>query len=309
MAIYNTYAKRQRELRSEGLDVYEYDNFPQRLRIQIVQILRDAIGYHKGFHYHSSDQPSEIYSVIHDIICKDQGVFNLGNANSIADELYNVVLQSNDTELILSIVELCCVHLDYIKEHYHNYVASTTIKIKPDEAIADLNFRFKENGIGYSFEINRIIRIDSTYMHSEVAKQVLNLLSNRKFTGANDEYLKAHDHYKGGRNKECLTECLKAFESTMKIICHEKGWVISPQATASQLIQACFDNHLLPLYTQSEFNSLKSLLSSGIPTIRNKVGGHGQGPVLQTVDDRIARYGLNLTGSNIIFLVEQSELT
>jgi hypothetical protein len=50
------------------------------------------------------------------------------------------------------------------------------------------------------------------------------------------------------------------------------------------------------------------LLESGIPTIRNKLGGHGQGQVPQRVDDEITRYALNLTGTNIIFLVEQSGL-
>jgi hypothetical protein len=49
------------------------------------------------------------------------------------------------------------------------------------------------------------------------------VLWSAKFDGANEEYLKAHEHYRHRRNKECLTECLteclKAFESTMKIIC------------------------------------------------------------------------------------------
>jgi hypothetical protein len=65
---------------------------------------------------------------------------------------------------------------------------------------------------------------------------------------------------------------------------------------------------LIPSFTQNQFTSLQNLLESGIPTIRNKLGGHGQGQIPQKVDDEMTRYALNLTGSNIIFLVEQSNI-
>ena len=129
---------------------------------------------------------------------------------------------------------------------------------------------------------------------------------HKKFQGANEEYMKAHENYCHGKNKECLTECLKAFESTMKIICKEKGWTFSETDTAKKLILICFQNGLVPTFTQNQFTSLQNLLESGIPTIRNKLGGHGQGQIPQKVDDGMTRYGLNLTGTNIIFLVEQS---
>jgi hypothetical protein len=57
---------------------------------------------------------------------------------------------------------------------------------------------------------------------------------------------------------------------------------------------------------QTQFSSLRSLLESGIPTLRNRVGGHGQGEKTITAEDHLARFALNMTGSNIIFLVEQS---
>lgn len=92
----------------------------------------------------------------------------------------------------------------------------------------------------------------------------------------------------------------------MKIICKERNWEFNQTDTAKKLIQICFRNELVPTFTQNQFTSLQNLLESGIPTIRNKLGGHGQGQVSQKVDDEMTRYGLNLTGSNIIFLVEQS---
>lgn len=169
-----------------------------------------------------------------------------------------------------------------------------------------MNHRFKEHGVGYQFDGGEIIKVDSTYVHSEIVKPTIKLLWNKKFEGANNEYLKAHDHYKHGRNKECLSECLKAFESTMKIICKEKNWAYNDMDTSKNLIQICFKNDLIPSFTQNQFTSLRNLLESGVPTIRNRLGGHGQGQVPQKVDDEMTRYALNLTGTNIIFLIEQS---
>ena len=92
----------------------------------------------------------------------------------------------------------------------------------------------------------------------------------------------------------------------MKIICNERKWKFNQADTSKKLIQICFQNNLIPTFTQNQFTSLQSLLESGILTIRNKLGGHGQGQEMQKVDDGMTRYALNLTGTNIIFLVEQS---
>jgi len=64
--------------------------------------------------------------------------------------------------------------------------------------------------LGIDLNQIKIIRLDSTYAHSEIVKPILLLLLDIKFQNTNDEYLKAHDHYRHGRNKECLSEYLKA---------------------------------------------------------------------------------------------------
>src|SRR5690606_17095585 len=141
--------------------------------------------------------------------------------------------------------------------------------LNPEDAIEELNERFRENRVGYQFEGNEIIKLDSSYIHSEITKPVVSLLWNKKFLGANEEYLKAHEHYRKGRNKECLAECLKAFESTLKVICKEKKWFYNQNDTSKKLIQVCFQNNLIPSYLQNQFSSLQNVIESGIPTIRN----------------------------------------
>lgn len=53
---------------------------------------------------------------------------------------------------------------------------------------------------------------------------------------------------------------------------------------------------------QSHVSALRSLLESGVPTIRNKLGGHGQGEEIRHVSQHHASYALHLTASNILFL-------
>lgn len=304
MAILDLFSKRQKKLRGEIPEIYIYDTLPNHFRVQVVHIIQDAYG--KDDYY---NHVKDVYKLIHDALCREYGKFNLlENRYRESDEesVLNFFLQTPDTEQALDVIELTFRLLNnYIKgDPQYNYHAKP--KLKPDKAIDELNDRFKEHGIGFQFIESEIIKVDSTYTHSEIAKPTISLLWNKTFQGANEEYLKAHEHYRHGRNKECLTECLKAFESTMKVICKEKGWNYNQTDTAKKLIQVCFTNSLVPTYVQNQFTSLQNLLESGIPTIRNKLSGHGQGQIPQKVDDEMTRYGLNLTGTNIIFLVEQS---
>ncbi len=312
MAIFNIFSKRQKKLRGEVPDVFQYTNIPESLRVQIIHIIRDALGVDKGNNvYGHQNTEKSLFKYIHETLCREYGLFSLGKANSretYEEFVLNFLLQTLEHEKIIDIVELTFKIIDNLIRNDTQYNFYSTVKINPDQAIEELNQRFKEHGVGYQFESGEIIRLDSTYTHAEIVKPVLTILSNKKFKGANEEYLKAHGHYRHGRNKECLTECLKAFESVIKIICKEKGWQYKETDTAKTLIQICFQNQLVPTFTQNQFTSLQNLLESGIPTIRNKLGGHGQGQVPQKVNDEMTRYGLNLAGTNILFLVEQSGL-
>ncbi len=305
MPIFDLFSKRQKRLRGEVPEIFTYDEIPNGLRVKIVHILRDAIGEDE---YGDNHKIKEVYEFIQKTLCREYGLFKLGDGynDGYEEQVLNFLLQEQDNEKVIDVIELSFKYIDRIIREDKEYSYYAKPKLKPDDSINELNDRFKEEGIGYSFDGGEIIRVDSTYTHSEITKPTISLLWNRKFQGANEEYLKAHEHYRHGRNKECLTECLKAFESVMKTICKEKGWEFSERDTARKLIQICFQNELVPSFTQNQFTSLQNLLESGIPTIRNKLGGHGQGQTPQRVDDEMTRYGLNLTGTNIIFLIKQS---
>ncbi len=306
MPIFDLFSKRQKRLRGEIPEIFTYDQIPNGLRVKIVHIIKDMFGEDT---YGDNNKIQSSYEFIQKTLCREYGLFELGERGYNGRDEHQVInffLKTEENDKVLDVIELTFKYADRIirTDREYNYYAKP--KLNPDDAISELNDRFKEEGIGYSFDGGEIIRVDSTYTHSEITKPTISLLWNKKFQGANEEYLKAHEHYRHGRNKESLTECLKALESVMKTICKEKGWEFNERDTARKLIQVCFQNELVPTFTQNQFTSLQNLLESGIPTIRNKLGGHGQGQTPQIVDDEMTRYGLNLTGTNIIFLIKQS---
>jgi len=302
MSIFDLFSKRQRRARGELPDVYVYDNLPNSLRVQIIHIINDALGEDN---YHGGDHVLKAYRFIKETLCREYGLFELvKHPKSNQDSVFNFFLHEDSVERALDVVELSFKVIANIDQ---NYAYFTSRNIQPTEAIAELNGRFKEHGIGFQFESGEILRVDSEFLHSEAVKPVLKVLQGRGFSGANEEFLSAHEHYRHGRNKECLVDCLKAFESTMKAICKLRGWPVQPTDTASNLIATCFNNGLLPPYLTSQFTALRSALESGVPTVRNKIGGHGQGADPIVVPEYFARYALNLTATNALLLVEAHE--
>jgi Domain of unknown function (DUF7014) len=108
--------------------------------------------------------------------------------------------------------------------------------------------------------------VDSEYLHAEAVRPALFVVSAPRFAGANSEFLRAHEHYRHGRHAEAMNECLKALESTLKVICRSRNWAFNETDTANTLINIVFQQGLVPPWLQSEFAGLRTTLESGVPT-------------------------------------------
>ena len=200
MAIFELFSKRQKKNRGEMPDVYVYEEIPQSLRVQIIHIIRDTIGEDNY-----QNAAGSAYEFIHKALCKEYGLFTLKqHARNDEEATLDYFLNSEDYERCLDIIEITFrIINNYVDKNYYNYKQSTTSSQEPEDAINELNSRFKESGIGYQFESGELIRVDSKYIHSEAVKPVLNVLGSVKaYRGANDEFLSAHEHYRHKRYKE-----------------------------------------------------------------------------------------------------------
>ena len=213
-------------------------------------------------------------------------------------ELIDILMESAQTDFVLDAIEL--VFRLIVGADHKLFTCSAA------EAVELLNRRFRENGLGYEFEIESqiLVRVDNRFLHDTAVKPALHLLTSPKFKAANDEFLDAHRDFKNGDFRSCVDKCCAAMESVMKVVCIDKEW--SPphkqdwdvlNATAAPLVEACVSNTDLP-----SFFAQPLVL---IATIRNKLGkAHGSGTVEKNVSIHVARYALHSTASAIVLLTD-----
>jgi hypothetical protein len=307
LAIFDLYSKRKNRDSGKKLDVYTYDKLPNPLKVQIIHVWDEAIGAPYYDQFGNLSRNASEYQNIVNILRREAGVFRLSdetpNPRESAyayPELCKYFLQSNNVDDELTVVELTCKWIETVvaNRSYDMIDVAQT-------AINEINRRFDEHSVGYQYSDGIIIRRDSEYVHVNAVKPTLLVLKNKIYATAQQEFLSAHDHYKDGKMSECLVDAYKAFESTMKIVCAKRKWKHGATASASQLIQTCLDNGLIPPYWQAHFTHLRGLLEASIPAARNKQGGHGAGVLPPHNPPReLVAYALHMTASTILFLTE-----
>ena len=307
MKVFEIFSKRQKRLRGEVPDVYQYEDIPPGLPVQVIHIWREVFGEIEDSPFRGIPSHAyEAFEYIHDKLCSEYGMFTLSDGEDPYETVCNFFINTKDVERMLDVIEFSFRCID--PEVSDDDIRFFSSYIPPDRAIDKLNHRFREHRVGYQYKSGQIIKMNSEFTHSEVVNPALSFLSNRMYKGANEEFLKAHEHYRKGRHKECLNECLKAFESCLKTIFKKRSWQYDDKrSTAKDLIQIVFDNGLIPSFMQSHFSALKSTLESGLPTVRNRQSGHGQGSTQIIVPEYIAAYALHLTASNILLLAKADE--
>ena len=225
--------------------MYTYDDLPPQLRVQIVHIWMDTLGTQNEASI--CEGPKKAYPDIVNTLCKEYGQYFLAAPQdpfAIRDYFLEMVTffeREQNVERALDVIELSFQAID-IETRQPRYLSRQNANKIADDAIATLNGCFREHGIGYRYSDGHIIRIDSEFLHSEAVIPALRLLNQTHYAGAQEEFLRAHTHYRGGHGKEALNECLKAFESVMKTICDRRRWTLPFRPTANALIQVCFDN-------------------------------------------------------------------
>lgn len=107
-----------------------------------------------------------------------------------------------------------------------------------------------------------------------------------------------------GADRKMVEKIPEAFESTMKIICDKQRYAYDKNKdTAQKLITILENNGFYSSYMNAHLTSIRTTLETGLPVVRNKVAGHGQGNQIITIPDEYTEYALHLAATNILFLV------
>ena len=289
MPIFETYFERmQRQQKSGGPDVYIYDDIPQHLKHQIIHI------WDYAFSGLTMQRTLEVFWGIEKTTAAALGIPRLtGNPDPFAS-CKEWLLDMHLVEGALTIIELS---------------ARAMKSFQKDTFIDDLNFRFRQSNIGYQFENGFIIKINDQFVHAEIVKPALGLLSrNPIFKTANADFVAAHAHYRAGENRQAVTFAGSAFESTLKAICTVKGWPYEKGARATDLIKVVNAKGLFPDYLDKGFESYIAAMKTGLPGVRNDAGPHGGAPDTPKVPDYIAAYAIHLSAANIVLAIEAAKV-
>jgi hypothetical protein len=181
-------------------------------------------------------------------------------------------------------------------------------ELKAADAVKKLNMRLHEHAIGFRLEQGRIVRVDSEFLHSETTEPALLLLHARSYEGALEEFQLAHKYYRQGPDHydDCLTNCLKAVESTLQKIIELRKWDMPGKAEFDNLFTEVRKKGLFPQYLSGHLGELRKFLQA-VAVIRNEDGAHGAGAVPNEVPDHLVAYQIHLTGSVIVFLIRCNE--
>jgi len=307
MTIADLFSKRQQKVRPGPPDAHKYSQIPSLLRVQIAHILRDLFGPTVTYDLNGC---IEAFGEIEQTLCREYGLCILPTnptdfTTSSDVRVIDFVLHEEDPEKVLDVVEVSFRLLTRLRSS--PVWQSRIPQEKFDRAVTELNARLRASGIGYQYEGEEIVKVESQFIHAEVVKPALALLSAAEYAEANAEFLKALEHYRKGETKECLDECLKTFESTMKAICEKRKWAFKSKDTAKELIDLCLKNGLTPPLIHSHIRGVRATLARGIPAIRNRLPGHGQEVQLMDVPPHYAGYMLHLTAATVQFLVESEK--
>ncbi len=304
--IFETFAQRKKlASRKADADIYTYDKAPSQLRHQIVMALNEGIGpFHdyRSFDMNRVPEANEMWREI-DRVCRKEiysYLSHLENQN-LQIRFCEYLMKIDVMDDFLSALEVGCIMLELLRDKNPEIRRAEG---HSQESIDEINRRFQQHSVGYQFENGQIIRIDSKIAHAEIVKPALQLLASPVFAKANEEFLSAHRHYRTGAFKDCVTAANRAFESALKAICDTEGWPYDRGDRASELVTKVTNNGLFTHDFDKSFSAYVAMLKTGLPSVRNDAGGHGEGIAAAAVTAEIARFALNLTASNILFLGE-----
>lgn len=300
MCMYELLSKRIKNALGEP-EVFLYNSFPQPFRNQVFYILEDVLSPYSTY-------DENLWDIFEELFCREKGLKGMGYdklqkgyGKSSIEKYFRDCDDVDFLDTIDYFFHVIDRKLRTLKPEYkYDYDADTAV----NDAIMELNYRFKQHNLGYEFVNSQIITIDSTLLHETAVKPALKLLFEEGFEGAEDEIRKAYEKRRKGDNKNAILEAGKAFESTMKIICDKQGYTYDKaKDTAQKLISILEKNGFYPSYMNAHLISIRTTLETGLPVVRNKVSGHGQGNQVITISDEYTDYALHLAATNILFLV------
>jgi hypothetical protein len=143
----------------------------------------------------------------------------------------------------------------------------------------------------------QFFQVDSDFLDQEINQKTEGLLREHGFQGAHDEFRSALEDLSGDEPKDAIIKSCKSFESTLKTATGKNG-----DFTALQ--EAFRKAGFMDDIPEDDAKAICKQVLGSLPTLRNKLGGHGQGDQIVHVPRPYALLAVYLAGALNQFVVE-----
>jgi hypothetical protein len=276
-------------------------------RVQITYVITDFFSRNPIFDDIAEDT---LWKAMNDRICRIHkkpyiGIETFFGRSSFSTKVTQQFQIEQNPDHVIDIIEVCFRVLSKAYTVFGDQ-GRQRLPYPPEGAIEDLNTVFLENCIGLKFADGYIIRSDSEVLYQQITKPAMAFLTKAGFEYANEEYMAAQEQFRHGNYKETVMNIGKAFESTLKVICHKKGYVHDTSKGVKHLVDVLYNNNFLPESVKANLGIVRALLEGSLTFVRNK-SAHGAGVNHVEMNAGIASLALNMGGSLIKFCVDASE--
>lgn len=164
-------------------------------------------------------------------------------------------------------------------------------------------FRSKVNEILDSHECpwrisdGEFFKLDADFMGARLAARAHDALAANHFAGAADEYAKARRDLAEGETKDAILHAGKSFESVLKVLTE------NAHGNADRLIKEFVAKGFLDDLPEDMRVGFGEQVLKTLPTLRNKLAGHGQGAEIVTVDAAYGELAVQLAAAFHNFLI------
>ncbi len=145
----------------------------------------------------------------------------------------------------------------------------------------------------------RFFQVDAAFLNDEVTQKGEDVLRERGFEGAHDEFREAREDLSDGQTKDAILKAFKSFESTLKTVLDRNNGDIS------ELLRLFREGGFMDDIPEAHAKALSKQVLASLATLRNELGGHGQGNAVLDVPRPYALLALHLAGALNQFIVDQ----
>jgi hypothetical protein len=283
---------------------YQIDNISESFRLQIYYLMEDTLGKWNYSPYGpdtlSYPANNKRWDAVEHALLREFGTRQLAGGSFSCERILNFIRKCDPTEFLKVIL----VFLALVQK------PAMDVDVSFESVLGSIHTIFRTHHFEYEIIESAVgpeaIRIDSQYLHEEVIKKTRKLLHDLKFLGPLEEFDEAIEALEKQDTDGAITKANKAFESTMKAISQELKQPVDPPGTASKLITAMINAGVISTNLQSLSDGIRTVLSSGLTTLRNQPGAaHGAGRDPKEIERSYAQFAMNLCGSYIVFLIER----